>query len=764
MEHDALDQFVRAGERLGPYIVKRLIGAGGMGRVYCADDPRLMREVAIKILPSGFSSDPARVRRFELEARAAAALSHPSVVAIHDVGESSGHHFIVMELLHGDTLRERLSRNRLPTTEAWDLSIRVADGLAAAHRASIVHRDIKPANIVLTEHGPKLVDFGLATLARPDAVASSAPTRTAVAISGTLGYMSPEQARGDDVTARSDVFSFGVVLYELFTGRRLFDGPTPGAILEALFTHLKPPFLPNEDVPSVIRAIVERCTASDPLERYADASAVLHSLSESTSHPKPARSAARQDDAGRRDAIAVLPFLDESAERDQAYFCEGMASELISALSRAGIRVVAQSSTGQLQARGLTATQVGLELKVRHVVDGSVRKSGHTVRVTAQLLDVVEGTYLWSERYDGDLTNVFAIQEEVATKIVVKLKPALSVSVGVPLIKRYTTNLEAYNIHLRAKYARERLYPWMLSKAAQLYSHAIELDANYAPAYVGLAECQIVEGVYGVRPGAEIYSSAHAAVRQALRLDPELADAHHMLGALKLFVEWDWPGAQSSLERARELNPSAAPTSLYLGILAVCHHQRTKAMALIDEALAREPLSANLQYSAAAMYAWMRDQQRALNLSDRALMLQPSFGFARWIKVLALLGLRRFRDALDLAVPSATEDVTFFKASLGVTYGLVGMQNEARTILADLRARSEREYVSPAAFADIYAALGEVDEACGYLEQAREDRYGLLIGMAASPFYDGIRHSDRFATIVSNLGLPAGRSTSVQTH
>ena len=506
------------GTRLGPYEIVILLGAGGMGEVYRARDSRLDRAVAIKVLPAPVAHDAERLRRFEHEARAIASLNHPHICQLYDIGPG----YLVLEYIDGEPLRGPVA-----APEAVRQAIQIARALEAAHDRGILHRDLKPANVLITRDGTvKLLDFGLAKLLRPTRTTrttSRTPWHNTIAgaVLGSPGYMSPEQAAGQPLDIRSDVFSFGIVLHELLSGvRASSDGDA---------------FRSGQAPPALAR-IVQRCLAANPRERFqtmAEVRAVLeHASTELTSAP-----------SGHQPSIAVLPFANMSADKENEYFGDGLAEEVINALAQVtGLQVAGRTSSFQFRGKDIELAEVGRRLNVHHLLEGSVRRAGNRVRVTAQLIKVSDGFHLWSERYDREWTDIFAIQDEITQAITSALRIRLSADSSTP--RRHQPNLRAYEAYLKARELWSRAFPGSFEQTKAMLEHAIALDPQFALPYSLLGGCYTMLANLGFKPAHEMMPLARAAEEEALRVDPALPEAHALLGVCAGGFGHDWIGAE----------------------------------------------------------------------------------------------------------------------------------------------------------------------------------------------------------------------------
>jgi len=542
-----------AGTALGPYDITALLGAGGMGEVYRATDRRLGRSVALKVLPADVAGDPDRRRLFEQEARAASALNHPHICALFDIGSSGGHDFLVMEYLEGETLAERLTRGPLPLAQALQVGIETADALDKAHRRGIVHRDLKPGNLMLTAGGVKLLDFGLATLAPVGTEEERSRQATheepvGARLVGTPYYMAPEQARGEAADHRSDVFAFGVVLYEMVTGRRPFEGGNLVTVLGAVLHDTPVPATRLDTrLPMRLGRIIDHCLAKEPSRRWQAMGDVRDRLETLRADVD---SAVRVLDR----SIAVLPFADLSPEGDQAYLCEGIAEEILTALSKVrGLRVASRPAAFRSRLAQDDMADIGTRLQVSTLLDGSVRKADGRLRITVKLVDVNDGFCLWSDRYDREMRDVFAIQDEIARAVVAAMQMTLSAADHEALAKVATSDVDAYVCYLRGRsyffnYGRRGI-----AFARELFERAIEIDPAYARAFAGLSDCYAYLYLYVGRDRANL-EGAIAAASRALDLEPQLAEAHASLG-MALSLASRHAEAESAFRAAILLNP-----------------------------------------------------------------------------------------------------------------------------------------------------------------------------------------------------------------
>ncbi|MEX2271850.1 MAG: protein kinase [Vicinamibacterales bacterium] len=745
------------GQTLGHYRVIDRIGSGGMGVVYRAEDLHLGRTVALKFLSPALAGDAQAVERLQREARAASALSHPGICTIHDVGSDAGVHFIAMELIQGDTLAARIAGRPMPVAEVIDIATQIADALDAAHGAGIIHRDLKPANVLLTPRGQvKVLDFGLAKQmpgAADETVAAATLTADGTAV-GTLAYMSPEQARGEPIDARSDIFALGLIMYEMATGRPPFAGPTSALIFDAILNRdPSPPSSAAPGLPSELNVLIVRAMAKERSRRVPSASELLSEL----------RGIKRQLESGAARAarstrsIAVIPFTDLSQARDQQYFCEGMADEIITALSGLeGLRVASRTSAVRAHEKGLDIGEIGRALNAQVVLEGTVRKAGNRLRISAQLTSVDDGFQLWGERYDRDMDDVFAIQDEIARAIAAQLKVKLLDAAQAPLVRPGTSNLEAYNLYLKGRYHWQRRNHVHLRLALDAFAQAADADPDYALAHSGLADVYTVMAIYSVRPTSEMLPKAQAAAERALMLDPELPEAHHSIGAIRFWMQFDWSGAESAYARALELNPRLALAHAYRGVLLGALCRRAESCAATLRACELEPHSAVVAYIAASVHYWAGDVAASARLAERAVEFDPEAGIAHWALASARWAAGDLAGSAEAAARAVgTARAPLFVASLGVAHARRGRTADAEALLAELLARAAREYITPVAFAELYLSLGRVDEALEWLERGCEDRSCFMIRVAAAPEWRALRAEPRFIALLERMSLPA---------
>jgi eukaryotic-like serine/threonine-protein kinase len=798
-------------QSIAHYRVIRPIGAGGMGEVYLAEDGRLGRKVALKILPAHFTAQPERVRRFELEARAASALNHPNILTIYDIGrvaaEGGSVHYIATEYVEGRTLRERLRQSPLACREAVEVAAQVALALAASHAAGVTHRDIKPENVMLRPDGyVKVLDFGLAKLTEPSLPPTNPEAATVVRaetepgmVMGTASYMSPEQARGLKVDHRSDLFSLGVVLYEMVAGRVPFAGATMSDVLAALLRAEHEPLSRGiAGTPAELDRIVARALCKDCAARYQTADDVLADLTrlrrrlefetergrlmtggegeatrlDSELHTlllaPPGATEQTQAAAPRRprlkraiDSLAVLPFVNAGTDADAEYLSDGITESLINGLSQLPkLRLVPRSTVFRVHKESggdLDPQAVGQELGVRAVLTGRVQPRGEWLIIKAELIDVVAERQVWGEHYRRKLTNIFTLQEEIAKEISAQLRLRLGGAGKRRLVKRYTENAEAYQLYLKGRYyaSSKRTEEW-IRKGIEHFQRAIDLDPNYALAYAGMADAYsfLASSTGGWTP-RDAYPKARAAALKALELDESLGEAHCALGFYHLLYDWDLAAAEREFLRAIELNPDYGNAHDGYAFYLKAVGRSAEAISECEKLQPLDPLSPFAHVSLGWAYYFARDFERAVAEGRKALELDPQSGFAHRIIGLACGQLGRHEEAvaaLQKALDSAP-GVPLYVAHLGHAYALAGEVYGARRALAELGELARRQYVSAYYFAVVHLGLGRPEEALKWLEKAYEERAGFIVYLKVEPLFDALRADARFEDLLRRAGL-----------
>ena len=729
----------------GRYRREGLLGRGGMASVFLAQDLKNRRRVAIKVLQPELAS-AFDAERFRLEVETAAALSHPNILPLFDSGEAGGRLFYVMPYVEGETLRQRLDReHQLSIDEAVKIACEVAQALAYAHSLGVVHRDIKPENIMFMSGSAVVTDFGVARALTATSAAPITPTGVAV---GTPSYMSPEQASGTAVVdGRADVYAIGCVLYEMLAGSVPFSGPTPQAVMARHTIDAVPPIRTvRPTVPDALEQVILKALAKTPADRYATASQLADALR--------ARAPAPADEV-TDESIAVLPFANLSSDPDTEYFSDGISEEIINSLAQLpGLRVAARTSSFVFRSRGVDLAEVGAKLKVATILEGTVRKSGSHLRITARLIKATDGYNLWSERYDRELTDIFAIQDEIARAIADRLQVTFG-GQGLPAAPP-TRSLDAYHLYLKGRYywAQRGLG---LRRALECFSQALALDPNYASAHAGLGDAWTLLGIHGVAPPNQILPRAREAIQRALALAPDLAEAHCAAGTLKLVFDWDWAGAERDLGRAIALNPRLVAGQYWMGIyLGMVERRFEEALGHARRAVELDPLAAlPLAHLGMVLMAAGRHRE-ALEPLQRATGLTPTVYVPFLYLGAALNFLGRPEEAVPVletaAAMSGRQPITL--ASLAVSFAYLGRTGDAAAIHDELVARSRREYVQSAVLSMTAATIGRMEEAFALLHRACEERDGVLMYSRAYPAFAGLQNDPRMAEVYRRVGFP----------
>ncbi len=788
---------LEANPTLSHYRIVSKIGEGGMGEVFLAEDTRLRRRVALKVLPEKIAADADRLLRFEREAFAASALNHPNILTIFEFGAVAGAHFLVSEFVDGESLRERMSRSTMTLTETLEIVIQIASALQAAHGAGIIHRDIKPDNVMIRADGyVKVLDFGLAKLAEPGVLANGSVSdpeaqkrrqlqTQAGIIMGTVAYMSPEQARGLEVDKRTDVWSLGCVLYEMLTRQQPFRGETTADAL-ANIIHREPiPVFPLcQDANPELERIVNRMLSKNRDERYANANVLLADLKQlqkrlefeaelERSSPPNSKTEARTqvirsattEQSGMRNSIAVLPFSNLSADPDNDYFCDGLAEELLGALSKIDdLSVAARSSAFSFKGRNTNVGEIGRSLSVNTVLEGSVRKSGDRVRISVQLVNAADGYHLWSERYDREMKDIFDVQDEITLSVVDALKLKLLGNEKEVVLKRYTQNAKAYQLYLRGRFFFFQRTPEAFKKAIEYFEQAIQLDAEYALAYSGLSDCYTFLGFYEHMPPAEAKINMKGPAFKSLELDDTLAETRTSVALYRVLYQWDFEEALREHKRAIALNPKYAFAHHLASATALAIGLNDEAIAAESRAVELEPFTAIFNASLGWWFYLDHRNDEAIAQALKTIEIAPNHFFAYWILGLAYGITGKYDDAiaaLERAVSST--NTQHLKAELARIYAQSGRREEALAVLSELTQEAKQQYVSPANLARIYLGLGEIELLYEQLEKAVAERSVRLPWLMVDPILDPIRAESRFQDLRRRMGLPVDQTEQPTT-
>jgi serine/threonine protein kinase/tetratricopeptide (TPR) repeat protein len=768
------------GRTFAHYRVLGPLGSGGMGMVYKAEDTKLGRVVALKFPPSEIVSAPSLRERFMKEARAASALDHTNICNVHAIEETAdGDMFIVMAYYDGDTLKERIKQGPLPPIEAVEITSQCAEGLTCAHERGIVHRDIKPANLIRLEDGVvKILDFGVAKLAPAEALPQRfvdsgehhddpvfddrafGPHDSTLThmVLGTPAYMAPEQTRPGSVDHRADIWSLGVTLYEMISGRPPFQGESLSDIIQSIRHHDPEPLRAIQpDTPVELERIVNKAITKRPEDRYQQIDSMLVDLSLLRQHLRSGSN--RKESAPDGPSIAVMPFENLSDEKEQEYFCDGMTDEIIGALTRVeGLRVVARSTVFSFKGRKMDVREAGNQLGVGVVLEGSVRKVGNMLRIAVQLVNVDSGANLWSERYNRELEDVFAIQEDIAEAIVSSqaVRHLRHDSDRATTARRHTRNIEAYNLYLKGRFHWNKRTTDALHTAVEYFENAISLDPAYALAYAGLADCQIILGYYGTEAPAAIFPKAKANAVKAISLDKTLAEAHTSLAFVTLLYDWDWSSAERCFTRALTLDPGYPTAHHWYAEYLTFVGRMDEAVDIAKGLVALDPLSPIILTLVGWVHFYKRDYDAAIDILEDVLRLDDDFVPGRlW------LGLSQEKiQSCDVAATTLKRAVEIESdnpavlSALGRILAACGNPDKARTYLQQLRDNSAKRHVPAYHIAALHAALGETEETFCYLEEAHRQRDPWLLFLRIDPVWDALREESGFIEMVRRVGLP----------
>ncbi len=737
------------GKTIAHYRVLKELSHGGMGYVYLAQDTNLNRKVALKFIRGEMQQDPAVRKLFLKEAGSAAAVDHPFICKIFEMGEFEGIIYIAMEYLEGQTLYRRLGQGPIPLKEALRIAAETAEALEEIHRKGIMHRDLNPSNIMLTRQGHvKVMDFGLAMpFLIQGELSSSALTPTLPGkIAGTLNYLPPEQLCGDMPDNRSDIFSFGIVLYEMIAGVHPFRQNVKNRTVNSILNNKPLPLARYAaEIPELLEHTLNRMLAKEPNQRFQSVHEVRTNLAqilESLDRPAAVMTS--------RPTIAVLPFRDMSPEKDLDYLCEGLAEELINALAKLeNLSVAARTSAFRFKDTKLDIREIGRQLNVRTALEGSVRKAGDNLRIGVELTNVENGFELWAQRFDRKLDDVFEIQDEISRAVVEKLK--------VSLLPPSPHDGKVYELYLKGRFCWNKRTEEGLIKSIEHYKQAIERDSSYALAWAGLAASYVTLSIYGVKPPWEVMPEAKAAAEKALSRNPRLALARASLGCVHSMCDWNWTAADHDFRNAIEIDPKNEIVHLWYATNYLTPLGRfDEARSEIEIAIQIDPLNLISNISMGLQYYLERRYDQAVKEHLKTLEMDQNFGLARYFLGQAYAQMGMYSDAiseLEWAVV-LTNNSPETKSALGQAYAAAGRKAKAQDLLNELRELAVERYVSPVLIAQIYAVLEDRDEAFEYLDKAYQWQATDLIWLKVRPTFDNIRTDPRYAELCKKIGFP----------
>ena len=733
------------------YTLERVLGQGGMATVHLAEERKHHRKVAIKILREEFC-ESVSAERFLREIGIAAQLSHPHIVPLIDSGEYEGALYYVSPFVPGGSLRDRLVREkRLSVADAVRIASEVGAALDYAHRNGFVHRDVKPENILFADEHALLADFGIAHMATTGG--AQALTQSGLAL-GTPEYMSPEQAAGESSVGNTgDIYSLACVVYEMLAGEPPLRGANARATMAKHVTETPRPLrMLRPDAPGPIEQVLARALAKDPTQRYSSASEFTTALEQ-------ARFAPGTHFRPTTRTIAVLPFVNASPDPDNEYLSDGITDELIDALAKVeGLRVASRTSVFALKGKPQDARAIGALLEATEILEGTVRKSGQNLRITAQLTSTEDGRLVWSQRYDRQLQDVLTIQDEIARTIVNTLRTTTFADLATPVGGRHTENVQAYGLYLRGRYAWNKRTQEGVNEGIDYFEQAIALDPDYALAYTGLSDSYALHVDYRNVPVAEGFARAKAYARKALELDDSLAEAHTSLAWVLFIYDWDWDAAAREFRRAIELDPRYGTAHQWYGFLMASQGKVEESLVEGHTAQELDPASVSLRRGLGYLYLYARRYAQAGYHLNRAIAMNPTAeeNYRILGLILSLSGqheeaARTLREGLALA-----GDTTYTKATLAYALARAGDASYARDVLRELEEKRQRDYVSPVELATVNIALGDFDRALDWAEAAVPERRGWLAYLNVHPVVDPLRDEPRFKALVKKMGLPQG--------
>ena len=755
------------GETIGHYKILERIGSGGMGEVYLASDITAGRKAALKLLPARFTDDAERLKRFQQEARVVAGLNHPNVLTVYEVREIQSTRYIASELIDGETLRQRLARGSMQLSEAVEIAIQVAGALAAAHSAGIVHRDVKPENIMLRPDGyVKVLDFGIAKLAEQELPATIAEDEALLLVEtnlgsvlGTVRYMSPEQARGASVDKRSDIWSLGVVLYEMVTGRAPFEGDMPREVMATILAG-EPGPLANyiAQPPGDLQPIVNKALRKPPGERYQNANEMLDALKGLRRKLEFAAEIIAPSVPVSRKSIAVLPFENLSGDPENTYFADGIQEEILTRLSRIGdLKVISRTSTQRFKGSSENLPEVAKQLGVANILEGTVQKAEDQVRVNVQLIDAENDSHLWAERYDRKLTDIFAVESDIAAKIAEALQARLTGAERRAISSQPTKNTEAHQLYLKGRYHWAKFFAPGYQRVRDYFQQAIELDQSYAPAHVGLGSYYGFGAANGILEPDENWPKAESALNTALTLDATLAEAYHLRAGVELYYKRNWPAAERNFHRGAQLNPNDADIPNHYSVCLALFGRNEEALAQMERAAQLDPFSPGINLFHGRLFFFLRDYNRAVKQLSETLEMHPGYAAAHEDLGDAYEKKGMLREAITqwcaaLVLSGHREHARIVEQTFVASGFQIAVRALVRRQLEDLdRKRLQGEYVPAAHYVFAYLRRGDLEQAFSWLPKMVEERNWFAFHLRVNPMFDPLRGDPRFEKLANEI-------------